>query len=128
VLREFLIIKQPWSEGLTPSGSLRRTAAHLPLKSKESEVSSVAECTTQGVLIGVFLRGHTRSEREKTFGSLMSALHSHCAMRPAVWECRESSGLLWRYFDEAERRQGVESFFHGAVERLQHDARYWMIW
>jgi len=26
VLREFLIIKQPWSEGLTPSGSLRRTA------------------------------------------------------------------------------------------------------
>ena len=26
-------------------------------------------------------------------------------------------GILWRYFDEAKRRQGVESFYHGAVER-----------
>jgi len=41
---------------VTPQASHKTLdlSTHLPLKSKESEVSSVAECTAQGVLIGVF--------------------------------------------------------------------------
>ena len=40
-------------------------------------------------------------------------------MRDGVTRRREAviaRGILWRYFDQTERRQSLESFFHGAVQ------------